>query len=213
MQVKTVNKIFGLFQHAAAIPKTELRYTNNFTLLIAVILSAQSTDMAVNKATEYLFANYDSPEKLLALGTERLKDYIKTIGLYNVKAAGIMMVCQILIDQHRSQVPDDFQQLIALPQVGRKTANVVLNCGFNHPTIGVDTHVFRVAKRLGLAEGSTPEKVESELLQNIPARWLLHAHHWLILHGRYICKARTPQCYKCLVARHCDYYQKLPAAG
>ncbi len=209
MQAKIIDKIFALFQQYNKHPKTELEYTNNFTLLVAVILSAQATDISVNKATKELFQYYDTPEKMLELGVEGLKNYTKTIGLYNTKSANIIALCQILINQYNSQIPDSFEQLITLPGVGRKTANVVLNCCFNKPTIAVDTHVFRVSKRLGIAKENTPEKVEKELLKKIPIRWLKYAHHWLILHGRYICKAKKPNCNICKVAKYCEYYKNL----
>jgi endonuclease-3 len=209
MQAKIIDKIFAVFRQYNKHPKTELEYTNNFTLLVAVILSAQATDISVNKATKKLFLYYDSPEKMLELGIEELKNYTKTIGLYNTKSANIIALCQILVSKYNSQVPDKFEQLITLPGVGRKTANVVLNCCFNQPTIAVDTHVFRVSRRLGIAKENTPDKVESELSKEIPVKWLKHAHHWLILHGRYICKAKKPDCDRCKVAKYCEYYKKI----
>lgn len=209
MQTEVINQIFEIFQNINPTPKTELVYLNNFTLLVAVVLSAQATDISVNKATKELFMHYNSPEKILALGEEDLKKYIKSIGLYNAKAKNIIALCEVLIKEYNSQVPTNFEQLIKLPGVGRKTANVVLNCAFNQPTLAVDTHVFRVAKRLGLAQATTPEKVEKELLENIHEKWLSFAHHWLILHGRYICIAKKPKCSICPVQKICEYYKSM----
>ena len=206
MNQDSIQKIFLKFSSANPSPKTELEYTNNFTLAIAVILSAQATDVSVNKATPELFAEFDTPEKLLSLGEEGLKSYIKSIGLFNSKAKNIISLCEILIKDHNSEIPGDFDKLLNLPGIGRKTANVILSCAFGHNTIAVDTHVFRVAKRLGLSNASTPEKVEKDLLKNIPGEYLTHAHHWLILHGRYVCKARKPLCDICQIKDHCDYY-------
>lgn len=210
MQAQIVNKIFEILSKNNENPKTELVYKNDFTLLVAVILSAQATDISVNIATKPLFEIYDTPKKILELGNEGLKKYIKSIGLYNSKAKNIMALCQILISDYNSKVPDNFEQLVKLPGVGRKTANVVLNCLFGLPTMAVDTHVFRVAKRVGLAKGSTPKAVEKELLQIIDGKWLNHAHHWLILHGRYICKARKPDCDICPIKEYCEYYKLAP---
>ncbi|WP_341788484.1 MULTISPECIES: endonuclease III [unclassified Rickettsia] len=207
MQAEIVNKIFEVFSKNNKNPKTELVYKNDFTLLVAVILSAQATDVSVNLATKSLFETYDTPEKILGLGEEGLKKYIKSIGLFNSKAKNIIALCQILISNYDSKVPNNFEELVKLPGVGRKTANVVLNCLFGLPTMAVDTHVFRVAKRIGLAKGNTPEAVEKELLQIIDAKWLSHAHHWLILHGRYICKARKPDCEICPIKKYCEYYR------
>jgi len=207
MQIKTVNKIFEVFEFLDPAPETELKYENIFTLLVSVVLSAQATDISVNKATKELFAHYDTPELILSLGEENLKKYIRTIGLYNAKAKNIIALCRVLIADYNSAVPGNFEELIKLPGVGRKTANVVLNCAHGLPTVAVDTHVFRVSKRLGLASGNSPDKVELELLQIIPAKWLKDAHHWLVLHGRYICKARLPMCNACPVNIYCEYYQ------
>lgn len=207
MQAEIVNKIFEVFSKNNENPKTELIYKNDFTLLVAVILSAQATDVSVNLATKSLFEIYDTPEKILGLGEEGLKKYIKSIGLFNSKAKNIIALCQILISNYDSKVPNNFEELVKLPGVGRKTANVVLNCLFGLPTMAVDTHVFRVAKRIGLAKGNTPEAVEKELLQIIDGKWLSHAHHLLILHGRYICKARKPDCEICPVKEYCEYYK------
>ena len=203
-----IEKIFQIFSSAVPKPKTELEYSNNFTLTIAVILSAQATDISVNKATKKLFEQYDTPHKIFLLGEANLKTYIKTIGLYNSKAKNIIALCEILINKYNSIIPDEFEELIKLPGIGRKTANVILNCAFAKPTMAVDTHVFRVAHRIGLSIGSSPEKVEKDLLKKIPEKWLLHAHHWLILHGRYVCKARTPICSRCSISAYCSYYKE-----
>ena len=208
MQTKTVDKIFEIFQAKDPTPRTELQYKNNFTLLVAIVLSAQATDVSVNKATTELFITHDTPEKILELGIDKLKDYIRIIGLYNAKAKNVIALCGMLVDKYDSQVPSTFDELIKLPGVGRKTANVLLNCAYDVPTLAVDTHVFRVTKRIGLANANTPEKVEQELLKIVPDKYLLNAHHWLILHGRYICKARTPECHRCPVSTYCSYYSK-----
>ena len=192
-------------------PTTELNYRSPFELLIAVILSAQATDVSVNKATAKLFAQANTPEELLALGKRRLKSAIKTIGLYNAKADNIMKTCRILIDEHDGEVPETRAALEALPGVGRKTANVVLNTAFGHPTIAVDTHIFRVSNRTGLARGKTPLAVEKRLLKVTPDEFKRDAHHWLILHGRYVCKARTPDCPHCRIVDLCDYKPKTKA--
>ena len=206
--VSEIDAIFSYFSTNNSSPKTELNYTNNYTLLVAVVLSAQSTDVGVNKATEKLFQTIKTPQDMINLGIDELKSHIRTIGLYNSKAKNIILLSQALIEQHDSQVPDDFESLIKLPGVGRKTANVILNCAFAKPTIAVDTHVYRVSKRIGLSSESNIIKLEEELLQNIPKKWQLHAHHWLILHGRYVCKARVPQCDICKIKQHCDYFKK-----
>ena len=203
-----IEKIFQIFSSADPEPKTELVYSNNFTLTIAVILSAQATDISVNKATRKLFEQCDTPQKIFSLGEANLKPYIKTIGLYNSKAKNIIALCKILINKYNSIIPDEFEELIKLPGIGRKTANVILNCAFAKPTMAVDTHVFRVAHRIGLSIGSSPEKVEKDLLKKIPEQWLLYAHHWLILHGRYVCKARTPICSRCSISAYCSYYKE-----
>ncbi|WP_020559289.1 endonuclease III [Thiofilum flexile] len=201
-------EMFRRWQLADPEPSTELEYLSPFELLIAVILSAQATDKSVNKATKPLFAIANTPEKILALGVDGLKDYIRTIGLYNNKAANIIATCQQLIEHHHSQVPSDRAALEALPGVGRKTANVILNTAFGQPTMAVDTHIFRVSNRTGLAPGKTVLAVEKALLNNIPPEYLLHAHHWLILHGRYVCTARKPHCPTCIVADLCDFKEK-----
>ena len=189
-------------------PTTELHYNSSFELLIAVILSAQATDIGVNKATAKLFPIANSPEKIYALGLEGLKTYIKTIGLYNGKAANIIKTCNILITQHNSQVPEQREALEALPGVGRKTANVVLNTAFGHPTIAVDTHIFRVSNRTKLAMGKNVDEVEKKLLKVTPKEYKIDAHHWLILHGRYTCIARKPRCASCIIEDLCEFKEK-----
>ncbi|HEY9345502.1 MAG TPA: endonuclease III [Inquilinus sp.] len=189
-------------------PQTELQYSSPFTLLVAVVLSAQATDVGVNKATGPLFAVADTPAKIAALGVEGLSRYIRTIGLYNMKAKNVIALSNILLQQHDGEVPRDRTALEALPGVGRKTANVVLNVAFGEPTIAVDTHIFRVGNRTGLAKGKTPDAVEKVLERVTPDRWKLHAHHWLILHGRYTCKARKPLCEACVVADLCEWPEK-----
>ena len=189
-------------------PTTELEYNSTFELLIAVILSAQATDVGVNKATRKLYPVANTPAQILSLGEEGLKKYIRTIGLFNSKAKNIMLTCQALIDRHDSQVPSDRAELEALPGVGRKTANVVLNTAFGQPTMAVDTHIFRVSNRTGLAPGKTPLAVEKALLKRVPKDYLVDAHHWLILHGRYTCKARNPSCSECVVFDLCNWKDK-----
>ena len=189
-------------------PTTELRFDSPFELLIAVVLSAQATDVSVNKATAKLFPIANTPQALLALGEEGLKSYIKTIGLFNSKAANIIKTCQLLIDRHHGEVPSSREALEALPCVGRKTANVVLNTAFHQPTMAVDTHIFRVANRTGLAPGKTPLAVEQGLLKHIDKEFLQDAHHWLILHGRYVCTARKPHCPECIICDLCEYKNK-----
>ena len=189
-------------------PRGELDYVNPYTLLVAVVLSAQATDVGVNKATKPLFARVDTPKKMVALGEEKLKGYIKSIGLYNSKAKNVIRLSEILLAEHDGAVPADREALEKLPGVGRKTANVVLNVAFGQPTIAVDTHIFRVGNRTGLAPGKTPLAVELKLLKRVPDKWKLHAHHWLILHGRYVCKARKPDCPDCAVEDLCRYKAK-----
>lgn len=208
MDSRTITALFETFEKGNPHPKTELNYTNSFTLLIAVLLSAQSTDKGVNKATHALFQLADTPYKMLALGEETLLFHIKTIGLYRTKGANILKLCAILINDHKGEVPCDRSALEALPGVGRKTANVILNVAFGQKTMAVDTHIFRVANRLGLAPGKTPREVEDGLLKVIPDQFLYHAHHWLILHGRYICKAQKPDCAHCPVQSFCAFYKK-----
>ncbi len=206
-----IEDIFARFAAADPHPKGELLHTNPYTLLVAVVLSAQATDAGVNKATPALFAVADTPEKMVALGEERLRDYIKTIGLYPTKAKNVIALSRLLVERHGGEVPCDRDALEALPGVGRKTANVVLNIAFHQPVIAVDTHIFRVSNRVPLAKGATVEAVEQGLEAIIPAPYLLHAHHWLILHGRYICKARKPECWRCLIEDLCRYGDKTPA--
>jgi endonuclease-3 len=189
-------------------PTTELHYDSPFELLIAVILSAQATDISVNKATDQLFPLANTPEAILALGEEKLKEHIKTIGLFNSKATHIIKTCQLLIEKHHGEIPKTREALEALPGVGRKTANVVLNTAFGQPTLAVDTHIFRVANRIGLAKGKTPLAVEQQLVKTIDKEFLQNAHHWLILHGRYVCIARKPKCSECLVRELCEYAHK-----
>jgi endonuclease-3 len=208
MKPAIVRDIFLRLQAHNPKPTTELVYNSPFELLIAVILSAQATDVGVNKATAKLYAVANTPEAILALGLDGLKDYIKTIGLYNSKAANIMKTCEMLISQHHSQVPHDREALEALAGVGRKTANVVLNTAFGEPTIAVDTHIFRVANRLGLANSKTVDGVEKQLLKIIPNEFKLDAHHWLILHGRYVCVARKPKCTACILIDLCEFKDK-----
>jgi endonuclease III len=212
-----VEEAFHRFAAANPNPRGELHSINPFTLLVAVVLSAQATDAGVNKATPALFALADTPEKMVKLGEARVRDLIKTIGLYRTKAKNVIGLSRALIEQHGGQVPHDREALEALPGVGRKTANVVLNIAFNEPTIAVDTHVFRVGNRTGLAVGKTPLDVEMKLMQVVPEKYLLHAHHWLILHGRYTCLARRPLCEKCIIADLCKWPGKtvnvVPAAS
>jgi endonuclease-3 len=191
-------------------PKSELEFTDAFTLLVAVVLSAQATDAGVNRATRALFRIADSPAKMLALGADELKRHISSIGLFNTKARNILELSRILMAEHGGEVPRDRAALEALPGVGRKTANVVLNVAFGEPTIAVDTHAFRVANRTGLAPGKTPLAVEEGLMRATPAKWLAHAHHWLILHGRYVCKAKKPECPRCVVRDLCEFPHKTP---
>ena len=189
-------------------PDTELHYVSPFELLVAVILSAQATDISVNKATDHLYPVANTPESILALGVKGLKPYIKTIGLFNNKAENIIKTCKLLIDEHNSRVPTTREALESLPGVGRKTANVVLNTAFGEPTIAVDTHIFRVSNRTGIAKGKTPLEVEKRLVRLTPDEFKKDAHHWLILHGRYVCKARKPLCGECPIVEWCEYKQK-----
>lgn len=208
MTPATIKKFFSRLQAERPDPRGELEYVNLYTLLVAVVLSAQATDAGVNKATRALFKVADTPEKMLKLGESGLKEHIKTIGLFNSKAKNVIALSQILVEQHHSEVPHDRDALEALPGVGRKTANVVLNIGFGEKTIAVDTHVFRISNRTGLAPGKTVEEVEQTLLRVVPDEFLQHAHHWLILHGRYVCKARAPLCATCCVQDLCGYEDK-----
>jgi len=210
MKKEFIEPFFATLKAANPQPNTELEYTSVFELLAAVLLSAQATDVGVNKATRRLFPVANTPQKILALGLDGLEAHIKTIGLYRSKAKHLMETCRILVEQHGGEVPRTREALEALPGVGRKTANVVLNVAFGEPTMAVDTHIFRVGNRTGLAPGKTPYEVEMQLLQRVPAAYLVDAHHWLILHGRYICQARKPLCGQCAVSRYCDFRPKTP---
>ena len=205
---KQVEEFFARLAKAMPDPRGELDYINPYTLLVAVVLSAQATDVSVNKATEPLFRIADTPEKMLKLGEAKLKGYIKTIGLYNTKAKNVIALSRILIEEFGGKVPRDRETLQKLPGVGRKTANVVLNVAFGQPTIAVDTHIFRLGNRTGLAPGKDPLAVELALEKRVPAKYKLHAHHWLILHGRYVCKARKPECERCVVNDLCAFEGK-----
>ncbi len=204
-------QIFERLKAANPHPTTELEYTTPFELLIAVILSAQATDVSVNKATRKLYPVANTPAKIFALGVDGLIPYVQTIGLYRNKAKNVIETCRILLEQHDGEVPRDRESLQALPGVGRKTANVVLNTAFGEPAMAVDTHIFRVSNRTGIAPGKNVEIVEQKLMKFVPPEYLMDAHHWLILHGRYTCLARTPQCWNCLIADLCEYRQKTPA--
>lgn len=210
MKQTQVNEIFRRFQAANPHPKTELIYHSHFELLIAVILSAQATDVSVNKATRDLFKVAKNPNQMLILGEAGLKKFIKSIGLFNSKAKNIIKTCEQLIAEHKGKVPSDRKSLEALPGVGRKTANVILNTVFGQPTIAVDTHIFRVSNRTGIAKGETVLAVEQKLNRVVPTEFKLHAHHWLVLHGRYICTARKPKCPDCLIRDLCEYPDKTP---
>ncbi|HJV80696.1 endonuclease III [Noviherbaspirillum sp.] len=203
-------EIFKRFRKANPHPTTELEFTTPFELLISVILSAQATDVSVNKATRRLYPVANTPAKIYALGVEGLTEYIRTIGLYRTKAKNVIETCRILLEQHHGEVPRSREALQALPGVGRKTANVVLNTAFGEPTIAVDTHIFRVSNRTGIAPGKNVDEVEQKLLKYVPEEFRHDAHHWLILHGRYICVARKPQCWNCLIADLCEYKDKTP---
>ena len=208
MRLSDIDKVFELLSKREPDPRTELNFQDPYTLLVAVALSAQATDVSVNKATGPLFQRANTPEKMVALGVEGVKSYIKTIGLFNTKAENVIKLSRMLIDNHNSIIPEDRAALEALPGVGRKTANVVLNEAFGHPTIAVDTHIFRVGNRTGMAPGKTPDAVEKELLRRVPKRFQKGAHHWLILHGRYVCKARKPECSNCAISDYCLYSDK-----
>ncbi len=213
MKPAAVSEFYRRLREANPNPQTELKYVNPYTLLVAVALSAQATDVGVNKATGPLFAKVDTPEKMLALGEQGLRGYIKTIGLFNTKAKNVMALSKILVERHGSDVPRSREALEQLPGVGRKTANVVLNVAFGEDTIAVDTHIFRVGNRTGLAPGKNPFEVEAKLEKVTPPDFKRHAHHWLILHGRYVCKARLPECWRCAVADLCPFKPKTPAPG
>lgn len=208
MRKQAFSYIFQEFKRNQPHPKTELDFVNHYTLLVAVILSAQATDMGVNKATKALFAKIKTPQAMVKLGEEGLKKYIKTIGLFNAKAKNVIAMSHALIEKFGGEVPRTREELESLAGVGRKTANVVLNCAFGEPTMAVDTHVFRVANRLGLAKAKTPLDTELQLLKNIPKEYMQHAHHWLILHGRYVCVARKPKCGECRVREWCAFQEK-----
>jgi endonuclease III len=210
MRKENIGPFFATLQAANPLPETELEYTSAFELLTAVLLSAQATDVGVNKATRRLFPVANTPQAILDLGVEGLESYIKTIGLYRSKAKHLIEACRLLGERQGGEVPRSRAELEALPGVGRKTANVVLNVAFGEATLAVDTHVFRVANRTGLAPGKDPLEVETRLLQRVPAEYLVDAHHWLILHGRYVCQAKKPLCYECAVAAYCDYRPKTP---
>jgi endonuclease III len=211
MKKADVFEFYRRLAEANPAPETELKYVNPYTLLVAVALSAQATDVGVNKATRKLFAEVRTPQAMLEVGEEGLKQHIKTIGLFNMKARNVIAAARMLVDEFGGEVPQDREKLEKLPGVGRKTANVVLNVAFGQPTIAVDTHIFRVANRTGLAPGKDPRAVENKLEKVTPKPFVTHAHHWLILHGRYICKARTPECWRCPVADLCAYKPKTPA--
>jgi endonuclease-3 len=212
MKTQDIEPFFATLKAANPQPETELEYTNVFELLAAVLLSAQATDVGVNKATRRLFALANTPEKMLAPGIDAVTEHIRTIGLFRTKAKNLLETCRILIERHAGQVPRTREALEALPGVGRKTANVVLNVAFGEPTMAVDTHIFRVSNRTGLAPGKTPLEVEMGLLRRVPAAYMTDAHHWLILHGRYVCQARRPLCEQCGVARYCDSVPAILAA-
>ena len=208
----TKDQIFEFFRRLAddnPSPETELEYGNAYQLVVAVALSAQATDVGVNKATHALFSKVETPQQMLDLGEEGLRDHIKTIGLFNSKAKNVIALSQLLVDEFGNEVPDTREALVRLPGVGRKTANVVLNCWFGQETFAVDTHIFRVGNRTGLASGKTPEAVEAKLEKRVPAPFRMGAHHWLILHGRYVCKARTPECWRCPVVDLCSFRKKV----
>ena len=209
MNKQDIATFFATLKAANPSPQTELEYSSVFELLAAVLLSAQATDVGVNKATRRLYPVANTPQKILALGLEGLTEYIRTIGLFRTKAQNLFKTCQILVDQHNGQVPSTREELEALPGVGRKTANVVLNVAFDQPTMAVDTHIFRVSNRTGLAPGKTPLAVEMGLIKRVPAEYAVDSHHWLILHGRYVCQARRPQCEVCAVRAQCDHGRRL----
>ena len=208
MNAAAIESFFATLQAANPHPQTELEFSSVFELLTAVLLSAQATDVGVNKATKRLFAVANTPQRMLDLGLPALEGHIKTIGLYRSKASHLMQTCRMLVELHGGQVPRTREALEALPGVGRKTANVVLNVAFGEPTMAVDTHLFRLGNRTGMAPGATPLEVERKLLQVVPPKYLVDAHHWLILHGRYVCQARRPRCWECAVAPYCGYKSK-----
>jgi len=209
MKKDQIREILSIFEETNPNPNTELIYHNAYTLLIAVVLSAQATDKGVNIATKELFKKYDSPEKVLELGLDGLKQYTKTLNYYPTKSKNIIALSQILVDKYNSQTPDNLDDLVSLPGVGRKTANVILGVAFGHATMPVDTHVMRVSERLGLANAKNPDEMERKLIKLVDDKWLYKLHHWLVLHGRYICKAKKPLCDECMLAEHCKYYKKI----
>ncbi len=211
MKTADIEPFFATLRAANPLPTTELEFTTVFELLVAVLLSAQATDAGVNKATRKLFPVANTPQAILDLGPEKLASYIQTIGLYRMKGKHLLKTCRILVERHGGEVPRTREELEALPGVGRKTANVVLNVAFGEAAMAVDTHIFRVSNRTGLAPGKDPREVEDKLMRRVPREYLVDAHHWLILHGRYVCVARTPKCWQCAVARWCDYQPKTPA--
>ena len=213
MRKESIEAFFAALQAANPTPETELLYDSPFELLAAVLLSAQATDVGVNKATRRLYPVANTPQAILDMGQEMLEEHIRTIGLYRSKAKHLMATCRMLVERHGGEVPRTRAELEALPGVGRKTANVILNVAFGEPTMAVDTHIFRVGNRTGLAPGKTPLAVELKLEKRVPPAYRLHAHHWLILHGRYVCVARKPRCWECAVAAHCDFKPKTPAPG
>jgi endonuclease-3 len=213
MKKEFIEPFFATLRAANPLPATELEFTTVFELLAAVLLSAQATDVGVNKATRKLFPVANTPQAILQLGVEGLEGYIKTIGLFRSKARHLIEACRILVEQHGGEVPRTREELEQLPGVGRKTANVVLNVAFGEETLAVDTHIFRVANRTGLAPGKDPYAVEMALMKRVPRQYLADAHHWLILHGRYVCVARTPRCWECAVSQYCDYQPKTPPPG
>ena len=213
MRKDQIEPFFAILRAANPLPATELEFTTPFELLAAVLLSAQATDVGVNKATRRLFPVANTPQAMLDLGLQRLEAYIKTIGLYRTKARNLMATCAMLVEQYGGEVPRTREALESLPGVGRKTANVVLNVAFGEETLAVDTHIFRVANRTGLAPGRNPLEVELALMKRVPKEYLADAHHWLILHGRYVCVARKPRCWECAVIRYCDYQPKTPPPG
>jgi endonuclease-3 len=208
MKNKEIDKVFKILKKKNPSPTTELNYENVFTLLVAVVMSAQSTDKGVNKATDKLFKIANTPEKMMKLGEKKIRDFIKNIGLYNSKAKNVFLLSKIIFEEFNSEVPSSREKLVKLPGVGRKTANVVLNTYFNKPFIAVDTHLFRLGNRLGIAKGKNPLEVENNYLKIIPKWAIKDAHHWLILHGRYVCKARNPQCEQCSIRDFCEFFKK-----
>ena len=206
VNTSTINQIFSKLSKAIPAPQSDLQYVNHYTLLVAVVLSAQSTDAQVNKATKDLFAKYDTPEKILKLGLQGIIPYVKSIGLFNSKAKNVIALSKILVEKHNSKVPENFDLLCELPGVGRKTANVVMSVAFGHTTIAVDTHVYRLSRRLNLSLGETPDAVEKDLMEIVPDQHKKSAHHLLILHGRYTCKARNPECEKCVISKECIHF-------